>query len=92
MHVLTYAHDPSRVLDEAARVLTPGGTLTAATLAPHDHPEVSTTFGHVNTGLAPEQLQTLALDAGLVVDSCEISSRERIPPFFSVVTLHAAKR
>ena len=52
----------------------------------------STTFGHVNTGLAPEQLQTLALDAGLVVDSCEISSRERIPPFFSVVTLHAAKR
>ena len=91
LHVLTYADDPRTVISEAARVLRPGGQLVAATLAPHDHTDLATSYGHVNTGLSPERLASMTRTAGLEVRTCGLSSRERKPPYFSVVTLHAQR-
>ncbi|MGB1698506.1 MAG: ArsR/SmtB family transcription factor [Nannocystaceae bacterium] len=91
LHVLTYADDPGVVLREAARVLRSGGTLIASTLAPHEHREVSSTYGHQNAGFSPTELEEASRAAGLTVDQCRVSSRERQAPFFEVVTLFAQK-
>jgi ArsR family transcriptional regulator len=92
LHVLTYATDPPRALCEAARVLRPGGDLTVSTLLRHEHGEVTAGYGHVNQGVRPRVLDGwLAREAGLVVERCEITSREKRPPFFSVITAFARK-
>jgi ArsR family transcriptional regulator len=92
LHVLTYADDPARVLAEAARVLRPNGMLVASTLAPHDQREISSAYGHKNTGLLPSDLGEAADAAGLNIQQCGVSSRERKAPFFEVLTVVAQKR
>ncbi len=89
LHVLTYSREPAQALREAARVLRPGGLLMASTLAPHEHQAVSSTYGHLNTGVNPDELTTAANALGLRVHQCSVSSRERKAPFFEVLTLVA---
>lgn len=89
LHVLTYSQDPVQALREAARVLRPGGLLVASTLAPHEHETISSTYGHLNTGLHPDELATAADAVGLRVQQCGVSSRERKAPFFDILTLVA---
>jgi ArsR family transcriptional regulator len=92
LHVLTYATDPPHALREAGRVLRPGGDLTVSTLAQHDHVEVTAGYGHVNLGFRPRALAGwLAHEAGLAVERCEVTSREKRPPHFSVITAFAQK-
>ena len=92
LHVLTYATNPAQVLREAARVLRPGGDLIISTLARHEHADVTRPFGHVNQGFRPQTLRTwLGREARLRVERCEITSREKRPPHFAVVSAFARK-
>jgi SAM-dependent methyltransferase len=92
LHVLTYAADPVSALREAARVLRPRGNLVVSTLASHEHAEITKDFGHVHQGFNPRTLHGwLAEEAGLEVERCEITSREKRPPRFAVITAFARK-
>ena len=92
LNVLTYTNDPAQVLGEAARVLRPGGDLTVSTLATHDHKDATAQYGHVNQGFRPATLHGwLGRSAGLKVERCEITSREKRPPHFAVLSAFARK-
>jgi SAM-dependent methyltransferase len=91
MHALTYSDDPAQAVREAARVLRPGGRLLALTLNRHAHRGVVEEFDHRNLGFTADELRRLAKKAGLDVVDCEVSSREKRPPHFEVLTLLARK-
>jgi ArsR family transcriptional regulator len=90
-HVLVYADDPGRAIAEAARVLRPGGDLVVTTLAPHNHRDTTAEYGHVHEGLPARELARWLEAAHLTVDRCEITSREKRPPNFEVVSAFARK-
>jgi SAM-dependent methyltransferase len=92
LHVLTYAKHPAQVIREAGRVLRPGGDLLVSTLVHHEHREVTAPYGHVNQGFQPRALRGwLAREAGLDVTSCEVTSHEKRPPHFAVLSAFARK-
>jgi SAM-dependent methyltransferase len=90
-HVLVYADNPSRAIAEAARVLKPGGDLIVTTLAAHDHREATAAYGHVHGGFSARKLESWLEAAALTVERCEITSREKRPPNFEVVSAFARK-
>ncbi len=91
LHALTYSERPELAAREAARVLATGGRLVAATLNRHRHRTQVEAYGHVNTGFEPGQLQRWFVEAGLDVIDCGISSVEKKPPHFEIITLLARK-
>lgn len=86
MHALSYTREPRKVLQEARRLLRPGGRLIVAALAEHPHEQTMRSFDHLNLGIAPEALRKLLAACKLEVDHCRISSRETRPPYFEVIT------
>jgi len=91
MHALTYTTRPQTVLDEAGRVLRPGGTLLAVTLEHHRHKKAVEPYNHVNLGFTKAQLEKLAGSAGLSVQSCTVATVEKRTPNFAILTLSATK-
>jgi ArsR family transcriptional regulator len=91
-NVLTHVDRPAEVLVEAARVLRPGGDLVAVTLDQHPHAEATARYGHVHAGFKPAAVRRMLVRAGLDVERCEVTSRERREPHFNVVTVFARKR
>ncbi|MGH8040611.1 MAG: ArsR/SmtB family transcription factor [Rudaea sp.] len=91
MHALTYSERPAKAIAEAARVLKPGGRLSAITLGRHAHRTAVTPFDHRNLGFRAEDLRRFALAAGLKVAACARITRERRPPHFEVLHLLARK-
>ncbi len=61
--VLHYAETPAAVMAEAARVLSPGGTMIIVELAPHARAELRPRMGHRALGFSDEAMTAL-LDAG----------------------------
>ena len=90
-NILTQAKTPARVLSEAARVLRDGGNLALVTLAPHDHADVSATYRDIHSGFSTPQLRRMLQKAGLAIDACDITCREKRPPHFEVITAFAHK-
>jgi SAM-dependent methyltransferase len=90
-NVLTSARHPARVMSEATRVLRPGGGLTLVTLDEHHHGDVTARYGHIHAGFKPSAVKRLLVQAGLVIEACGVTSRERRPPHFHVVTAFARK-
>jgi ArsR family transcriptional regulator len=91
MHALTYAEKPAVAMAEAARVLRKGGRLLATCLARHEHKAAVLPYGHVNLGFTDRELRRFAEKAGLVVQVCEVVTREKRPPHFEVLSLLARK-
>ena len=77
MHqVLHYLDDPARALEQAARLLAPGGRLLVADFAPHGLEFLRETQAHRRLGFAHDQLRAWFADAGL---DTEIA-RDLAPP------------
>ncbi len=90
-HVLTYAERPEAVVAEAGRVLRPGGSVVALTLAHHEHLESTSAYGHLWPGFHPAQMEAFVRDARLTIEECAVTSRERRKPHFRVLTVVATK-
>lgn len=91
MHALTYTREPMRVFAEASRVLRPAGKLLAVTLQRHKHAKAVEPYNHLNLGFTTRQLEKLAREAGLTVQTCTVSAIEKRAPNFSVLSLSASK-
>jgi ArsR family transcriptional regulator len=91
LHALSYSEDPARAIAEAARVLKPGGRLSAITLGRHAHRAAVAPFDHRNLGFRTEDLRRFAQAAGLKILACGKVTRERRPPHFEVLHLVARK-
>lgn len=91
LHALTYSEQPEAAVREAMRVLAPGGRLLCATLRRHRHGKQVEPFGHVNSGFREQQLEEWCIAAGLNVEYCAVTSVEKRPPHFQVITLLASK-
>lgn len=92
LHALTYSETPGEAIAEASRVLAPGGRLIAATLAQHRHTAQVEAYGHVNSGFAADRLVEMVSAGGLEIDFCEITSVEKKPPNFEIITLLARQK
>lgn len=64
-HVLHFLHDPSTVIDEAARVLRPGGVLIVVDFAPHELTVLRDEHAHLRLGFSATEVSTWCRAAGL---------------------------
>jgi ArsR family transcriptional regulator len=92
MNSLSYSDRPERAVAEAARVLRPGGRVAAVALRRHRQRAVARAFDHVQLGFEPAALSELFESAGFEVSLCSVTSRERRPPHFEVITLHGRRK
>ena len=66
--VLHYAHSPAAAIAEAARVLTPGGTLLVVDFAAHEREELRERDAHIRLGFEDEVMVGWFASAGLETD------------------------
>ncbi|MEJ7777743.1 MAG: metalloregulator ArsR/SmtB family transcription factor [Sphingomicrobium sp.] len=66
--VLHYAHAPADAIGEAARVLSPGGTLLVVDFAAHEREELRTRDAHLRLGFSDEVMAGWFAAAGLAID------------------------
>lgn len=69
--VLHYAHSPAAAIEEAARVLAPGGRLLVVDFAAHEREELRTTDAHIRLGFDDEAMAGWFRASGLAVDHVE---------------------
>lgn len=68
---LHFAHEPERVIDEAARVLRGGGCLMIVDFAPHEDEELRALAAHARLGFSDAQMRGWFVAAGLVLEASE---------------------
>ena len=66
--VLHYAHSPAAAIAEAARVLTPGGTLLVVDFAAHEREELRDRDAHIRLGFEDDVMTGWFSSAGLEID------------------------
>jgi ubiquinone/menaquinone biosynthesis C-methylase UbiE len=66
--VLHYAEDPQAVLEEAARVLQPGGRLIVVDFAPHELVHLQREHAHRHLGFSDDQIANWLIADGLLVN------------------------
>lgn len=69
--VLHYAHSPAAAIDEASRVLAPGGRLLIVDFAAHEREELRTTDAHIRLGFDDETMAAWFKAAGIAVQQVE---------------------
>lgn len=67
---LCYVDEPGRVVEEAARILRPGGRVVVVDLLLHDREDFRRQMGQVRLGFEPEVLAALLGEAGLAGARC----------------------
>ncbi len=67
--VLHFMISPGRAIEEAARILRPGGRLLVVDFAPHDLEFLRTQHGHHRLGVRHDTLAQWATEAGLVLEA-----------------------
>lgn len=65
--VLHYAQQPAAAVNEASRLLVPGGRLLIVDFAPHDREDLRSSDAHVRLGFDDEQIQGWLDAAGLAL-------------------------
>jgi len=91
LNVLVHVGSPGKAVSACARALRRGGALVVSTLDAHEHLATTASYGHRHAGFSPAQLKRLLVKAGLVVGFCDVTSREKRPPQFRIVTAVATK-
>ncbi len=91
MHALVYANKPAQSVAEAARVLKPKGKLLISCLAKHEHRSAVAPYDHINLGFSQKELHRFVEKSGLILEHCEVVTREKRPPNFEVISLIASK-
>ncbi|MBA3668976.1 MAG: metalloregulator ArsR/SmtB family transcription factor [Sphingomonas sp.] len=69
--VLHYAHSPAAAIGEAARVLSPGGTLLVIDFAAHAREELRLTDAHIRLGFEDDVMAGWFASAGLEVEQVD---------------------
>ena len=69
--VLHYAHSPATAIAEAARVLSPGGTLLIVDFAAHEREDLRESDAHIRLGFEDETMSAWFANAGLEMDHVE---------------------
>ena len=84
--VLHYANDPQRVIQEAARVLRPGGNMLVVDFAPHELDYLRHQHAHRRLGFSDEEVLRWLREAGL-----NAGTPEHLPGNPLTVTIWPAK-
>lgn len=87
--VLHFLDDPQGALNEAARILSPGGQVVVADFGPHDMEELRDDHAHRRLGFADSEMQTMMAAAGMRAAPANILSSDTHN--LSVALWHAEK-
>ena len=78
---LHHAGDPAKAIDEAVRILVPGGKLLLLDLREHEEEWVRKKLGDKWLGFAEEKLRKLLASAGLEKIKLSVGARRTGDPF-----------
>ncbi len=69
--VLHFLDDPAQAIGEAARILSPGGSVLIADFGPHDLENLREQHAHRRLGFSSEEIQSMLVQAGLTYSAGE---------------------
>lgn len=88
---LHHAQDPRKALEEARRVLVPGGRVLVLDLLAHHEEWVKDQFQHVHLGFGEPELEQMLVEAGFDRVRVQRAARDPQPPHFMTLVATAVR-